>query len=78
MTAFLLRFLLNKSAASAIEYGLIVGLIATITIVTLSQVGAHLTGKFSVIASQISTPTADDETGSILDIERSKQPRPHP
>jgi pilus assembly protein Flp/PilA len=48
-----LRFLKDRSGATAIEYGLIAGLIAVVIISALRSVGSHLSSKFSIIANNL-------------------------
>ncbi len=48
------RFLKDETAATAIEYGLIAGLIAVVIIGALRGVGTRLTAKFQVIGSNLS------------------------
>jgi pilus assembly protein Flp/PilA len=48
------RFLNDETAATAIEYGLIAGLIAVIIIVAITKVGKNLSTKFNIIASNLS------------------------
>ena len=43
------NFLRNESGATAIEYGLIAGLISVVIIVAVTAVGSQLTGTFSDI-----------------------------
>jgi pilus assembly protein Flp/PilA len=48
------RFLKDESAATAIEYGLIAGLIAVVIIGTVSKLGKDISAKFNVIAANLS------------------------
>jgi pilus assembly protein Flp/PilA len=50
----LARFLNDESGATAIEYGLIAGLIAVVIIGALSSLGTKLQTKFNAIASNLS------------------------
>ena len=54
MTQFLNRFAKDESGATAIEYGLIAGLISVVIIVALKTVGSNLTTKFNQISSNLS------------------------
>lgn len=47
------RFLTDKSAATAIEYGLIVALIAVVIITGLTSVGTRLNTKLASIATSL-------------------------
>ena len=48
------RFLSETSGATAIEYGLIAGLISVVIIASLTQIGTRLTTKFNTIANKLS------------------------
>ena len=47
------RFINDQSGATAIEYGLIAGLIAVVIISAVSKVGSHLSTKFNIIANNL-------------------------
>ena len=47
------NFLRNESGATAIEYGLIAGLIAVVIIVAVTAVGTSLTATFNSVASAL-------------------------
>ena len=47
------KFRRNESGVTAIEYGLIAGLIAVVIIVAVTSVGTALSGKFSEIAEKL-------------------------
>ena len=49
MTKFVTRFIKDESGATAIEYGLIVALIAVVIITAVTTVGTNLTAKFTAI-----------------------------
>ncbi len=51
------NFLTNEEGASAVEYGLIVGLIAVAIVVAATLVGTNLNGLFNGIAGQLGTAT---------------------
>jgi pilus assembly protein Flp/PilA len=45
--SFVRRFLSNEDGATAIEYGLIVGLISIVIIVTVGAIGTFVEGRFN-------------------------------
>jgi pilus assembly protein Flp/PilA len=47
------RFLTNESGATAVEYGLIVGLIGVVIIGALSVVGNKVSAQFHAVASAL-------------------------
>ncbi len=49
MSKFITRFAKNESGATAIEYGLIVALIAVVIITAVSTLGGHLNNAFAKI-----------------------------
>jgi pilus assembly protein Flp/PilA len=49
MRAFLTRFANNESGATAIEYGLIVALIAVVIITAVATLGGHLNNAFTSV-----------------------------
>lgn len=51
-------FLRDESGATAIEYGLIVGLIAVVIIGTLTALGTNITGLFEKISTAITKDAA--------------------
>jgi pilus assembly protein Flp/PilA len=53
-TQFFARFLKDESAATAIEYGLIAGLIAVVIVGPVSKLGKDISAKFNVIAANLS------------------------
>jgi pilus assembly protein Flp/PilA len=53
MSKFLTRFLTDESGATAIEYGLIVALIAVVIISAVTSVGTKLTTSFNTAATSI-------------------------
>ena len=53
MSKFVTRFAKNESGATAIEYGLIVALIAVFIIGAVSTVGSNLSGKFNSVSSKL-------------------------
>ena len=48
------RFAADQSGATAIEYGLIAGLISVVIIVSITTLGSKLSAKFTVIAGNLS------------------------
>ncbi len=54
MNKLFARFIKDESGATAIEYGLIAGLIAVVIIAALSAVGTKLSTKFNEISSNLS------------------------
>ena len=54
MTKLVRRFLDDTSGATAIEYGLIAGLISVVIITVLGAVGSRLNTKFGLISSALS------------------------
>lgn len=53
MTSFLNRFAKDESGATAIEYGLIVALIAVVIATAVQLIGTNLTGKFNDAAAKL-------------------------
>jgi pilus assembly protein Flp/PilA len=53
MTKFVTRFMKDESGATAIEYGLIVALIAVVIITAVTAVGTNLNTKFNSINSAL-------------------------
>ena len=51
------RFIQDESGATAIEYGLIAGLVAVAIITALSLLGGSLDGLFSDVATQVDGAT---------------------
>jgi pilus assembly protein Flp/PilA len=47
-------FLKDESGATAIEYGLIAGLIAVVIISALTTLGTHIKAKFNAISGNLS------------------------
>ncbi len=48
------QFFKDESGASAVEYGLLVALIACVIIATVTTVGKNLNTKFNSVAGQLS------------------------
>jgi len=53
MKTILARFIKNESGATAIEYGLIAGLIAVVIIGALTVVGNKVSAQFQAVASAL-------------------------
>ncbi len=53
MSEFVSRFARNELGATAIEYGLIVALIAVVIIGATTAVGSNLSTSFNTIASSV-------------------------
>ncbi|WEJ40191.1 Flp family type IVb pilin [Sinorhizobium prairiense] len=58
MKNLLARFARNESGATAIEYGLIAGLIAVAIIGAVGLVGTDVTAAFQAIADKLVIPAA--------------------
>ncbi|HEV2364263.1 MAG TPA: Flp family type IVb pilin [Caulobacteraceae bacterium] len=55
MSKFVTRFMNDESGATAVEYGLIVALIAVVIITAVTAVGTNLSAKFNTVASNIAS-----------------------
>ncbi len=53
MSGFIARFLKDNTGATAIEYGLIAGLISVVIIGAVTTVGTNLSAKFTAIATAL-------------------------
>jgi len=53
MKKFLSRFIRSESGASAVEYGILVGVIALVVIVAATTLGTSLSSNFNDIANSI-------------------------
>jgi pilus assembly protein Flp/PilA len=53
MFAILSRFAKNDSGATAIEYGLIAGLIAVVIVTAVTTVGGKLTNTFTTVGNSL-------------------------
>jgi len=53
MSKFIKRFANDESGATAIEYGLIVALIAVVIITAVTTVGTNLNTKFTTVATKL-------------------------
>jgi pilus assembly protein Flp/PilA len=53
----IIRFLQDEEGATAIEYGLIAGLISVAIIAAVTLVGTNLDGIFDYIATKLTVPT---------------------
>jgi len=55
MLSSITRFLRDEEGATAIEYGLIAGLISVVVLVSLTNIGTNLKGIFDAIATKLDT-----------------------
>ncbi|MFT4254735.1 MAG: Flp family type IVb pilin [Caulobacter sp.] len=55
MSKFVTRFLKDESGATAIEYGLIVALIAVVIVTAFSTLGPALEGAFGKATEELTT-----------------------
>ena len=53
MFSIFLRFAKDDSGATAIEYGLIAGLIAVVIVTAVTTVGTKLTNTFNIIGNKL-------------------------
>ena len=53
MSKFIARFASDESGATAIEYGLIVALIAVVVITAFTALGKNLNGSVSTVANAV-------------------------
>ncbi|MGH7016375.1 MAG: Flp family type IVb pilin [Caulobacteraceae bacterium] len=53
MSKFVTRFIKDESGATAVEYGLIVALIAVVIIAAVTTLGTNLSSKFASVATSI-------------------------
>ena len=53
MSKFISRFVKDSSGATAIEYGLIAGLVAVVIITAVTSIGTNLSAKFTTIANAL-------------------------
>ncbi|ASL42585.1 hypothetical protein bAD24_I03790 [Burkholderia sp. AD24] len=58
MKKFTLRFLRDNKGVTAIEYGLIAGLIVLVIAASVGTIGGNLNKVLTAIAGQISVPAA--------------------
>lgn len=56
MKSLVTRFIKDESGATAIEYGLIAGLISVVIVGTLTLMGPKLDGVFKKIENALPTP----------------------
>ena len=59
MTKFMTRFAKDESGATAIEYGLIVALIAVVIVTAVTTLGTKLSGAFGKAGDAIEKPAAN-------------------
>jgi pilus assembly protein Flp/PilA len=55
VSALIRRFVKNEEAASAIEYALIIAMVALVVIPFVTPIGAAITSKFTTIKTQLGT-----------------------
>ena len=53
MKSQIIRFMKDEEGATAIEYGLIAGLIAVVIIAAITSIGTNLDGIFDVIVNKL-------------------------
>jgi pilus assembly protein Flp/PilA len=53
MNELVLRFMKDQSGATAIEYGLIAGLIAVVIITAVTTVGTKLSAQFTTVGNAL-------------------------
>ena len=53
MSKFVTRFMNDESGATAIEYGLIVALIAVVIITAVTTVGSNLNTQFNTVGTKL-------------------------
>ena len=53
MSTFIKRFAKDQSGATAIEYGLIVALIAVVIIGAVTALGTNISGAFNTVSSSV-------------------------
>jgi pilus assembly protein Flp/PilA len=58
MSKFVVRFLNDESGATAIEYGLIVALIAVVIVTAVTTAGTNLKATYTKIGGKIATANA--------------------
>ena len=54
MTKFINKFIHSESGASAVEYGILVGVVALVIITAAGTVGDNLTANFTSVADALS------------------------
>ncbi|PZX40688.1 pilus assembly protein Flp/PilA [Roseinatronobacter thiooxidans] len=59
MKHYLVRFIKNDSGATAIEYGLIAGIVSVAIIAAFGLFGGDLSALFEVISAEINPKDAD-------------------
>jgi pilus assembly protein Flp/PilA len=53
MTTLISRFVKDEAGVTAIEYGLLAGLISVVIITAVTNIGANLTTKFTAISTAL-------------------------
>jgi len=64
MKAIIKRFLKEETGVTAIEYGLIAGLIAVAIVAGVSSIGGSLGNMFTNLGKCITSPSATDGTAN--------------
>ncbi len=55
MSKFVTNFMNDETGATAVEYGLIVALIAVVIITAVTAVGTNLSAKFTAVSTNIAS-----------------------
>jgi len=63
-TNFMIRLRNSEKGATAVEYGIMVALIAVVIIVAVSLLGNNLTGLFNNVAGKVSPTVTPSPVGS--------------
>ncbi|MFJ6269919.1 Flp family type IVb pilin [Pseudarthrobacter oxydans] len=63
-TNLMIRLRNEEKGATAVEYGIMVALIAVVIIVAVSTLGGTLDGLFDTVDTKIKTPTAPASAGA--------------
>jgi len=58
MRTLIKKLFSNRSGATAVEYGLLAGLVAVAISTAVGTVGTNLTAKFNAIATALAPPAA--------------------
>ncbi|MBN3783773.1 MULTISPECIES: Flp family type IVb pilin [Burkholderia] len=66
MKALLIRFLREENGVTAIEYGLIAGLIAVAIVAGVTNIGSSLGNMFTNLGTCVSSPTATNCSASAI------------
>ncbi|VWD19185.1 pilus assembly protein [Burkholderia lata] len=66
MKALLIRFLREEDGVTAIEYGLIAGLIAVAIVAGVTNIGSSLGNMFTNLGTCVSSPTATNCSATAI------------